>query len=49
VTDFWVEAPRRAVELVDSETPTDDAYVLTDAGAEMFRRDDEERANAQNN
>lgn len=35
------------VELVDSdETQTGDAYVLTDGGAEAFRRDAEERAKA---
>jgi hypothetical protein len=38
------------VELVDSdETPTGDAYRLIDSGAEAYRRDAEERANAESN
>ena len=44
VFDSLIERGSGMVELVDTdETPTGDAYKLTDAGADAFRDDAEER------
>lgn len=45
VFDSIIERGTGLVELIDSdETPTGDCYRLTDAGANAFREDAEERA-----
>jgi hypothetical protein len=44
VFDSLIARGTGLVELVQTdETPTGDAYVLTDAGADAFREDDDER------
>jgi hypothetical protein len=45
VFDSLIERGTGLVELVDTDgTPSGDAYVLTDAGADAFREDAEQRA-----